>query len=116
MPLLFSIDTKGLRVPTLTLKRNCGNCGMILNMIRNFAKKVSVRIEIYTRENWGAPFILGFMFLLMVAAVSLWIGVADVANEVAIYAYYALVGGVVLQLVCFLRYNKKNGEKNYESN
>jgi hypothetical protein len=55
------------------------------------------------------------MLLLMVAAVSLSIGVADVANEVAIYAYYALVGGVVLQLVCFLKYNKKNGEKNYES-
>ena len=88
---------------------------MILDMIRNFAKNVSVRIKIYLRQNWGAPFILGFMLLLMVAAVSLSIGVADVANEVAVYAYYALVGGVVLQLVCFLKYNKKNGEKNYDS-
>ncbi len=113
---MFISDTKDLRVPTLTLKRKCGNCGMILDMIKNFTKKVSVRIKIYTRENWGAPFILGFMVLLMVAAVSLSIGVADVANEVAIYAYYALVGGVVLQLVCFLRCKKKNGEKNYESN
>jgi hypothetical protein len=121
MPILFTIvmfisDTKNLRVPTLTLKRKCGNCGMILDMIRDFAKKGSVRMKIYTRENWGAPFILGFMLLLMVAAVSLSIGVADVANDVAIYAYYALVGGVVLQLVCFLRYKNKNGEKNYESN
>jgi heme/copper-type cytochrome/quinol oxidase subunit 4 len=55
------------------------------------------------------------MLLLMVAAVSLSIGVADVANEVAIYAYYALVVGVALQLVCFLKCNKKNGEKNLES-
>jgi heme/copper-type cytochrome/quinol oxidase subunit 4 len=55
------------------------------------------------------------MLLLMVAAVSLSMGLAVLADEVAIVAYYALVGGVVLQLVCFLKYNKKNGEKNYES-
>jgi len=121
MPILLTIvmfisDTKDLRVLTLTLKRKCENCGMILDMIRNFAKNVSVRIKIYLRQNWGAPFILGFMLLLMVAAVSLSIAVADVANEVAIYAYYALVGGVVLQLACFLRYKKKSGEKNYGSN
>jgi hypothetical protein len=121
MPIIFKIvmfisDTKNLRVPTLTLKRKCRNCGLILDMIRNFAKKGSVRMKICTRENWGDPFILGFMLLLMVAAVSLSIGVADVANEVAIYAYYALVGGFVLQLVCFLRYKNKNGEKNHESN
>ena len=68
---MYIIDTKDLRVPTLTLKRKCGNCGMILDMIRNFAKKVAV------------------------------------TNEVAIYTYYALVGGVVLQLVCFLRQKAK---------
>jgi heme/copper-type cytochrome/quinol oxidase subunit 4 len=79
-------------------------------MTRDLAKQVPARIKVYTRENWGAPFIVGFMLLLMVAAVSLSIGVADVANEVAIYAYYALVVGVVLQLVCFLKYRKKDGE------
>lgn len=84
-------------------------------MIKEFAKEFPARVKAYTRENLGAPFIVGFMLLLMVAAVSLSIGVAVLADEVAIVAYYALVGGVVLQLVCFLRYNKKNGEKNYES-
>jgi len=32
------------------------------------------------------------------------------ADEVAVYAYYALVIGVVLQLVCFLKYHKREGE------
>ena len=67
------------------------------------------------RENWGAPFIVGFMLLLMVAAASLSMGLAVLTNEVAVYAYYALVIGVVLQLACFLKYTKRNGEKNYES-
>jgi heme/copper-type cytochrome/quinol oxidase subunit 4 len=79
-------------------------------MIRKLAKEVPARIKVYTRENWGAPFIVGFMLLLIIAAVSLSIGVAEVANEVAIVAYYALVAGVVLQLVCFLKFRKKEGE------
>jgi hypothetical protein len=37
-----------------------------------------------------------FMLLLMVAATSLSMGLANLADEVAIYAYYALVVGVVL--------------------
>ena len=69
------------------------------------------RIKGCVRDNWGAPFIVGFMLLLMVAAASLSMGLADLANEAAIFAYYALVAGVVLQLVSFLKYNKRNGEK-----
>jgi len=65
----------------------------------------------YFKENWGVPFIVGFMFLLMVAAASLSMGLAALADEVAVYAYYALVVGVILQLVCYLKYNKGNGEK-----
>ena len=83
-------------------------------MIKEFAKEFPARVKAYTRENWGAPFIVGFMLLLMVAAVSLSMGLAVLANEVAIVAYYALVAGFVLQLVCFLKYNKKNGEKTHE--
>jgi heme/copper-type cytochrome/quinol oxidase subunit 4 len=84
-------------------------------MLKKFAKDFPAKVKAYTRENWGAPFIVGFMLLLLVAAVSLSIGFAALADGVAIAAYYALVVGVVLQLVCFLKYNKKNGEKNYES-
>jgi hypothetical protein len=79
-------------------------------MIKSFAKEMPARIKGYVRENWGAPFIVGFMLLLMVAAASLSMNLADLANEVAIFAYYALVAGVVLQMASFLKYNKRNGE------
>lgn len=71
---------------------------------------VPSRIKRYSRENWGAQFITGFMIILLVAVVSVATGSESLANELAIYAYYALVVGVVLQLVCFLKYNKRNGQ------
>jgi hypothetical protein len=88
---------------------------MIQVMINGFAKKMPDRVKGYVRENWGAPFIVGFMLLLMVAAVSLAMGLPVLADGVAIVAYCALVAGVVLQLACFLKYNKKNGETYNES-
>ena len=78
--------------------------------LRAFAGRVPSKVKGYVKENWGAPFIVGFMALLMVAAVSLVAGLAVLADKVAVYAYYALVVGVVLQLVCFLKYGKRNGE------
>jgi hypothetical protein len=81
-------------------------------MRKDSAKAILTRTKGYFRENWGAPFILGFMLLLVVAAASLAIGLGFLANEVAIYAYYALVEGVVLQLVCFLKYGERSGNKN----
>ena len=69
------------------------------------------RVKGYVTENWGTPFILGFMLLLMVAAGSLSVGLDVLANEVAVYAYYALVAGVVLQLVCFVKFGEKGGNK-----
>ena len=69
------------------------------------------RVKGYVRENWGAPFIVGFMVLLIIAAGFLVMGLAVLANEVAVYAYYALVAGVVLQFVCFLKFGEKGGDK-----
>ena len=66
-----------------------------------------VRVQGYVRENWGAPFVLGFMTLLIAAAVCLAMGLEWWANEVAVYAYYSLVVGVVLQLVCFWKHGEK---------
>jgi hypothetical protein len=84
-------------------------------MVGDLAKKIAVRAKGYVRENWGAPFIVGFMLLLMIAATSLSVGLTTLADEVAVYAYYALVVGVIGQLVCYLKFNKRNGEKNYGS-
>ena len=53
----------------------------------------------YFRENPGAIFIIGFQVLLISAAAFLIYGDSLLANEVAVYGYYSLVMGVVLQLV-----------------
>ncbi len=64
----------------------------------------------YVKQNWGSPFIVGFIVLLFSVAVSLSLGASNWANVVVDYAYYALVVGVVLQLACFLKYPKKASE------
>lgn len=48
------------------------------------------------------------MALLMVAAASSLLSLFYLADEVAVYAYYALVTGIVLQLVCLLKYRSKD--------
>ena len=65
----------------------------------------------YVKENWGSPFIVGFIFLLLTAAVLLSVGSSYWAEEVAVYAYYSLVAGVVLQLVCYLKYKRNISEE-----
>ena len=70
-----------------------------------------LKVKGYVRENWGSPFIVGFMLLLVVAAVSLSAGFASLADTVAVYAYYALVAGVFLQLASFLKYRGKSDDE-----
>ncbi len=56
--------------------------------------------------NWGAPFILLFMGLLLTSAASLSFGYQDFANDVAIYAFYSLVLGVALQIASYVKYGE----------
>jgi hypothetical protein len=76
----------------------------------SFVRRFLVWARGYFRENWGAPFVLGFMFLLLVAVVLLIVGLKWTAEGVANYAYFVLVVGVVLQLVCSLRRGNSSGE------
>jgi hypothetical protein len=62
----------------------------------------------YVKDNWGSPFILAFMLLLIDASIQLYIGFPYAAYSIAVYAFYALVIGVILQLFSFLRYTRKN--------
>ncbi len=73
--------------------------------------KIMLKVKGYVKENWGSPFIVGFMLLLVVAAVSLSAGLSSLANTVAVYAYYALVAGVFLQLASFLKYRGKSNDE-----
>ena len=68
---------------------------------------ISLRIKDYLKENWGAPFIIVFMILLTTAAVYLALGDEANANNIAVYAYYSLVIGVFLQLICFIKYGRE---------
>jgi hypothetical protein len=65
------------------------------------------KIKRYVRANWGSPFIVAFMLLLLFAAVLLSTSSSILADDLAVYAYSALVVGVFLQLVCFLKDRKK---------
>ena len=66
---------------------------------------LKMRLKNYLKENWGAPFVIGFMILLSTAAVYLSIGNETLADELAVYAYYSLVLGVLLQLISYIRSN-----------
>jgi hypothetical protein len=65
----------------------------------------------YIKMNWGAPFIIGFMILLLIAAVSLTVGLSFLTDSVVVYSYYVLIAGVVLQLFCFLKYRGKRDDE-----
>lgn len=81
--------------------------GVSMFSLRKFLPKV----KMYFRENLGAPFVIGFQVLLLVAAGFLVVGNSGLANEVAVYAYYLLVVGVFLQLVSFVRSRGEGSEQ-----
>ena len=62
----------------------------------------------YFKTNWGAPFVIAFQALLIAAAGYLAAEAEAIANELAVYAYYSLVAGVILQLASLLRERKEN--------
>jgi len=64
---------------------------------------IKSRIREYFRENPGAIFILAFQILLMITAITLIDGNQSLANEIAVYGYYLLVVGIILQIITFLR-------------
>ena len=80
-------------------------------MTKNNFNSIQTIAKEYVRENWGSPFIIGFIFLLLTAAVLLSGGSSYWAEEVSIYAYYSIVVGVILQLACFLKYKKKSDDE-----
>ncbi len=55
------------------------------------------------KDDPGLPFIVAFVVLLVLAAIYLAIGRENEANVLAEYAYYALVAGVVLELVAAVK-------------
>ena len=79
-------------------------------MTQTGSKNIAFKVNAYFKENWGSPFIVGFMLLFFSAAVSLSIGFPFLAGSIAVYAFCALVIGIALQGVCYVKYRKKVGE------
>lgn len=69
------------------------------------------RSKQYLRENWGAPFVLAFIVLLITSGVYLSFGDSSAANNIAVYAFYALVLGVVLQIASYVKYGESEKEE-----
>jgi Ni,Fe-hydrogenase I cytochrome b subunit len=68
--------------------------------------KIKTNITMYFKANLGAPFIIGFMVLLIICAGFSFYGYSTSANDVAVYAYFFLMIGVILQLASLLKYRK----------
>jgi heme/copper-type cytochrome/quinol oxidase subunit 4 len=62
-----------------------------------------IKVKRFFRENPGAVLVLGFQVVLVICAVLLVLGGSFLAESIAVVAYFLLVLGVVLQLVCFVR-------------
>jgi len=71
-------------------------------------KPILSRIKRYFKGNIGAPFIIVFQVLLLICVGLLTLGGSELANGVAVGAYFSLVIGVVLQLVSYLRHEKES--------
>jgi hypothetical protein len=60
-----------------------------------------ITVKRFVKENWGTPFLVGFMVFLTGAGFFMSIS-PDLSNLAVICAF--LVAGVVLQLVSFFKY------------
>ncbi len=71
--------------------------------IGNISIEIDERVKKYFKSNYGAPFVIAFMVLLITAAIYLAMDNKDIADQLAVYAYYMLVIGVIGQIVAFVR-------------
>jgi hypothetical protein len=81
----------------------------------NINSVTRAKIKTYIKQNWGTPFVVLFMLLLVVAALFLSIGSTLPAEVIGALAYFSLVAGVILQLARFLKYDKGQEKQNHDS-
>ena len=80
-----------------------------IEIITIFFKKMVANLKRFSIKNWGFPFISMFLILLIASAVLLAASLAYVADITATLAYFFLLVGVILQIICFSK-NSKTGE------
>lgn len=77
--------------------------------LRDYFSQILIVFKRNVKEDWGFPFIAGFITLIFAAAILLVVGWASVAEATATCAYFTLAIGVVLQLVCLGKNRRENG-------
>lgn len=80
-----------------------------IGAITVFFKKMAAKLKRLSIENWGFPFISMFLMLLIASAVLVAAGLGSVADIPATLAYFSLLVGVILQVICFSK-NRKNAK------
>jgi hypothetical protein len=61
----------------------------------------------FLRGNWGAPFIVAFVLLLLLSATADAIGAPVASGDAAVYAFFSLVIGIGLQTVSYRRQGRE---------
>jgi hypothetical protein len=80
-------------------------------MFPRFGVKIPPKIKEYLKDNLEAPFVIGFQLFLTLSAGLLVQGNLVMADEVAVYTYFLLVIGVVLQLIAYVRHGNMMEKK-----
>ena len=70
------------------------------------------RLKGYIKANPGTPFTLAFMILLVSAGTLLAAGRPDDANNVAVYAFYAIILGIAIQIGVIVSEGRKHSHSN----
>jgi hypothetical protein len=64
-------------------------------------------LRTYIVRNWGAPFIIAFAILIVISGILSVSGSAEIAGVLAVYSYYALAIGIVLQGLSYVKYGEQ---------
>jgi len=78
-------------------------------MIKSNFSKFPIKLVAFIRVNWGVPLIVIFITLLMSSAFLLSAGFSSTSDKISLYAFYSLSIGILLQIICNLKY-KKTGD------
>lgn len=77
---------------------------------RSLQKRMPL-ILLYFKEKPSAPFIIGFMLLLIICAILLMLKLEKVAKDLANIAYFLLVIGVVIEVYQFIKHGERDDKK-----
>ena len=69
--------------------------------------KLTNRTFKFIGSNLGAPFIVIFLIMLITAGVGLPLGKVMLANQLAFYSFFALIAGILLQVISYLKGNRQ---------